>query len=322
MAVCPLSPVLTAGAATLPALERLAGDLDAPLRVGVRGRPGAGVRTVVRALQSAGTQVCAPDSDPELEVRVVVETFTAEDLSALSGGRPTVVVLNKADLIGFTGAGPMVAAFSRCVELRRRTGIPVVPLSALVALAALDPAGLDDCPIDGCLIDGGLLDPLRELAEGPARLSARVRGRLLTRLDLFGIATAVAALRDGADRIAVRAALRRASGMDAVCAEIDRAAAPVRYRRMRAVLTELTGMGAGPGGARLARFVAGDDVVLARMAAAAEVLAAAGMPIPRATDPLRMAIHWQRYSAGPVSELHRWCGLDLVRGALRLWDRR
>ena len=323
MVVCPLSPVLTAGAVTLasPALERLAGDLDAPLRVGVRGRPGAGVRTVVRALQAAGTTVCAPDSPPnaapELEVRVVVETFTAEDLSALSGGRPTVVVLNKADLIGFTGAGPMVAAVARCRELRRRTGLPAVPLSALVALAALDPAGLDDC-----LIDGGLLDPLRALAGGPARLSGPVRGRLLTRLDLFGIATAVTALRDGADRIAVRAALRRVSGVDAVCAEIDRAAAPVRYRRMRAVLTELTGMSAGPAGARLAQFVAGDDVVQARMAAAAEVLAAAGMPIPRAGDPLRMAIDWQRYSAGPVSELHRWCGLDLTRGALRLWDRR
>lgn len=318
MVVCPLSPVLTAGAATLasPALERLAGDLDAPLRIGVRGRPGAGVRTVVRALQAAGMTVCAPDSAPnvapELEVRVVVETFTAEDLAALSGGRPTVVVLNKADLIGFTGAGPMVAAVSRCRELRRRTGLPVVPLSALVALAALDPAGLDD----------GLIDPLRALAGGPAQLSAPVRGRLLTRLDLFGIATAVAALRDGADRIAVRAALRRVSGVDTICAEIDRAAAPVRYRRMRAVLTELTGMSAGPAGARLAQFLAGDDVVLARMAAAAEVLAAAGMPIPRAGDPLRMAIDWQRYSAGPVSELHRWCGLDLSRGALRLWDRR
>ena len=67
---------------------------------------------------------------------------------------------------------------------------------------------------------------------------------------------------------------------------------------------------------------AGDDVVLARMAAAAEVLGAAGMPVSRAADSLRMAIGWQRYAEGPVSELHRSCGLDLTRGALRLWDRR
>lgn len=314
MVICPLSPVLIAGAETLaaPALEQLAGDLDAPLRVGVRGRTGAGVRTVVRALQAAGMTVCAPELAPELEVRVVVETITAEDTSALSHGRPTVVVLNKADLIGFTGAGPMAVAVARCREVRRRTGVPAVPLSALVALAALDPAGLDD----------DLLDPLRALARGPAQLSARVRGRLLARLDLFGIANATAALRGGADRIAVRAALRRVSGVDEVCAEIDRAAAPVRYRRMTAVLTALTGMAAGAAGIRLAEFVAGDDVVLARMAAAAEVLAAAGMPVPRGADPLRMAIDWQRYAAGPVSELHRSCGLDLTRGALRLWDRR
>ena len=123
-------------------------------------------------------------------------------------------------------------------------------------------------------------------------------------------------------RAAVRTALRRVSGVDAVCAEIDRAAAPVRYRRIEAVLTELTGMAAGPGGARLAEFLAGDDVVLARMAAAAEVLGAAGMPVSRAADSLRMAVGWQRYAEGPVSELHRSCGLDLTRGALRLWDRR
>ena len=314
MVVCPLSAVLTAGAVMLasPALAQLAGDLDAPLRVGVRGRPGAGVRTVVRALQAAGMTVCAPGLAPELEVRVVVETVTAEDTAALSGGAPAVVVLNKADLIGFTGAGPMVGAVVRCRELRQRTGLPVAPMAALVAVAGLDPVGLDE----------DVLDPLRTLAAGPARLSARVRGRLLARLDLFGIANAVAALRNGADRAAVRTALRRVSGVDAVCAEIDRAAAPVRYRRIASVLTELTGMAAGPGGARLAEFLAGDDVVLARMAAAAEVLGAAGMPVSRAADSLRMAIGWQRYAEGPVSELHRSCGLDLTRGALRLWDRR
>ena len=161
-----------------------------------------------------------------------------------------------------------------------------------------------------------------EVAQSLSAFYAWVRGQLLARLDLFGIANAVAALRNGADRAAVRTALRRVSGVDAVCAEIDRAAAPVRYRRIESVLTELTGMAAGPGGARLAEFLAGDDVVLARMAAAAEVLGAAGMPVSRAADSLRMAIGWQRYAEGPVSELHRSCGLDLTRGALRLWDRR
>jgi hypothetical protein len=319
---CPLAAVLTTGAATLgePALARFAADLNAPVRVRVRGRPGTGVPSVVRVLRMAspitsGVTLCGPEgdpelSDPELEVRVIVEAFTAED------GRPDVAVLNKADLIGFAGAGPMTAAFTRCAELRRRSGVAVVPLSASAARAALDPAVLDD----------DLFGALRALAAGPARPAAAVRGRLLAELDLFGIANAVAALRAGADRTAVRSALRRVSGVDAVAVEIGRAAAPARYRRIDAVLAELAGLACGPGGARLAGFLAGDEVVLARMAAAAEVVRSAGMAVnarPRlSTDQLRAAIGWRRYAAGPVSALHRDCGADLARGALRLWDRR
>ena len=310
---CPLAAVLTTGAAMLgePALARCAAELNAPVRVRVRGRPGSGVRSVVRVLQlassiTAGVAVCGPDDESELEVRVIVEAFTAEDAT------PELAVLNKADLIGFTGAGPMAAAFTRCAELRRRTGLTVVPLSARAALAALEPAALDD----------DVFGALRAVAAGPARLEASLRARLLAELDLFGIANAVAALRAGADRTAVRTVLRRVSGVDAAVAEIDRAAAPARYRRIDAVLAGLAGLAAGPGGARLAGFLAGDEVVLARMAAAAEVVRHAGMAVASPADPLRAAIRWRRYAGGPVSALHRACGADLARGALRLWDRR
>ncbi|HPX36644.1 MAG TPA: hypothetical protein PLH92_06585 [Mycobacterium sp.] len=316
MVDCPLAAVLAAGAATLgePALTRLAADLDAPIRVRVCGRPGAGVPSVVRALQLACPEVavCSEDGDPELRIRVIVESFADED------GRPDVAVLNKADLIGFAGAGPMAAAVSRCAELRRRTGVPTVGLSAPVAVAALDPAVLDD----------ELFGALRVLAAGPARPDAAVRGRLLAELDLFGIANAVAALRAGADRTAVRTALRGVSGVDEVGAEIARAAAPARYRRIGVALAELTTLAAGPDGARLAGFLAGDEVVLARMAAAADVVRSAGLARVAGPDHLRAdqlctAIGWRRYADGPVSELHRACGADLARGSLRLWgDRR
>lgn len=291
-----------------PALAWLADDLTAPVRVRVRGRSGAGVSSVVRVLQLAcpGVAVCLEDDDPELEIRVVVESFAAED------GRPELAVLNKADLIGFAGAGPLTEAISRCEELRRRTGVQVVPLSAPAAMAALDPAVLDD----------ELFGALDALAAGPARVDGAVRGRLLVELDLFGIANAVAALRAGADRGAVRTALRRVSGVDEVCAEIDRAAAPARYRRIGLATAELTVLAAGPDGARLAGFLAGDEVVLARMAAAEEVLRSAGMSPASGADQLRAAIAWRRYADGPVSALHRACGADLARGALRLWDRR
>ena len=141
--------------------------------------------------------------------------------------------------------------------------------------------------------------------------------------DLSAIADAVGVVSRGADRTAVRAALRRASGVDEVRAAIDRAGAPIRYRRVEAALDELAGRALGPDGARLAVFLAGDDVVLSRMLAAAEVMRAAGMAVPSVpADPLAAAIRWRRYSDGPVSVLHRACAADLSRGALRLWDRR
>ena len=140
---------------------------------------------------------------------------------------------------------------------------------------------------------------------------------LLRLAEEFGVS------RPGADRTAVRIALRRASGVEAVRADLDRVAAPVRYRRVQAVLAELAGRCAGPDGARLAAFLAGDDVVLSRMIVAADVLRESGIAVPAVpADPLAAAIRWHRYAAGPVSELHRACGVDLARGALRLWVRR
>ncbi len=98
------------------------------------------------------------------------------------------------------------------------------------------------------------------------------------------------------------------------------AAAPVRYRRILAAWPSLTAMAAEPGGERLAGLLASDEVVLARMDVAAEVLRQAGMPVPLPlpAQRLRAAIGWQRYARGPVSELHASCAADLARGALRL----
>jgi hypothetical protein len=56
------------------------------------------------------------------------------------------------------------------------------------------------------------------------------------------------------------------------------------------------------------------------MAAAMEVAEASGLQVGPAGH-LPRALHWQRYSAGPVGDLHRACGADLARGSLRLWSR-
>ncbi len=66
-----------------------------------------------------------------------------------------------------------------------------------------------------------------------------------------------------------------------------------------------------------------DAAVLARMREAVRVLRAAGLEVDSADDRdshLRRAVRWQRYSRGPVSDLHRACATDVVRGSLRLWS--
>ena len=333
----PLAAVLAAGAGVLdePALSRLSADLSAPLRVGVCGRPGAGRAAVRRALRGAGLVVTAPGVAADVGVYVFTESLTPDDRAALADARlPTVAVLNKADLAGFRGDGPMAIAAARCRELQSSTGVPTRPLAALLAVAAGDPA----------VLDPELVAALQQLTEGsarvnPATVSPRIRRRLLAELDLFGIAIAVAAVSGGADPAALAALFRQLSGLNSVIAEIDRVGAPSRYRRLVDALAPLVGQSVGPRGARVAEFLAGDAVVLARRAAAADVLTAAGeipageIPageIPAGEIPddsgepdaaLRRAIFLQRYARGPVAVLHRACGTDIVRGELRLWRR-
>jgi hypothetical protein len=260
--------------------------------------------------------IADPQARVDLDIYVLAETLKAEDRRALAESpRPVVAVLNKADLAGFGGEGPVAAATARCRQLRDLTGVPFYPLAGLAAVAG----------VDSTVVDVELVDGLRALTTDPAdlgstdrftatahRLPQAIRQRLLTQLDLFGIAHGVLALRDGADRAGVAAALRRASAVDGLLAGIETAAAPVRYRRLTEAAAEFPAAGEM------------DQQVAARMAAAIEVVRAAGMTVDdgvTATAHLRRAITWQRYSRGPVSRLHRCCGADIARGSLRLWER-
>ena len=309
MVDCLIPASLLGGLRSLDA--NLSDSLRAPLLVGVGGRPGSGCNTVRRALRGAGRALAGPGESADVDVYVFVETLNADDRAALASAvRPTVAVLNKADLAGFRGSGPMAVAAERCRELERSTAVPTRPLSALLAVAGTDPA----------VLDATLVEAVRTLATSPAAVSDGMRRRLATDLDLFGTACAVSAVRSGACRDDVAAVLRSASGLGELCAEIDRAAAPVRYRRLIDALSAL-----GSEDPRAAQTWTADDVVLARMAAAAGVVRAAGAPDPECTtrsDHLRQAVHWQRYAGGPVSALHRACATDIARGALRLWARR
>jgi len=308
-----------------PRLAALARRVGAPATVAVHGRHGVGVSTVTEVLTAAGVRVRDADiADADIDVRVVAEVVKPEDLAALRTGRPTLTVLNKADLAGFGAGGPIEAARARCADLAATTGTAVSPLVALLAMASLDPG----------VLDGAVLESVRVLVAEPADLSSpdafvggthrlprAARQRLAERLDLFGIAHAVLALRAAPDIDAdeMRGLLRRASCADEVCARIDGLAAEVHYRRMLAAITELEGMAGRH--AAVDAFLTSDRTAGARMQAAAAVLGGAGIAVDTGSGAqahLRRAVRWQRYGAGPVTALHRACGADIARGSLRL----
>ncbi|WP_232374927.1 hypothetical protein [Mycolicibacterium mengxianglii] len=307
------------------ARQRLADALaDTPLRVAVHGLPGVGTSTVAAALTALGrfevlgAGVCGSGPRrPDVTVRVVAEVPRPEDRqAAVDAAGPVLMVLTKADTCALGPGGPVATARRRCAEWT----VPAEPLVGLLAVAALD-AGVLDAP---------LLDAVRVLAVqpadlrtaetfvgGPHQLPAPVRLRLVDALDVFGIAHAVIAVRQHRD---VHAALREASGVDAVAGRIAALGAEARYRRLTGVVAELSAGAVGD--AALAELLTTDEVLLGRMAAASRVLRAAGVQIGPATgaeEHLREALRWRRYGDGPVTLLHRACAADVSRGSLRLW---
>lgn len=284
----------------------IAQRLGAPLRIVVSGRRGVGRRTVARALHRAGFDVTPSPAAADLRVHLVAEVVKPEDRDVIEPARGRVLtVWNKADLTG------------------KPAGVPAEPMVGLLAVAVLD----------GLLDDAGW-DALRVLAARPADLSSpdgflagahplpvETRRRLLDTLDLVGITAALGGVRRGASLAQVRALLRRLSRVDAVIHQICSAGAEVHYRRLLSAVAELEALAVTD--RRAAQFLARDDTVTARMAAAAAVVQAAGLPVERCrnrAEQLRRAVRWQRYGRGPVSAVHRACAADIARASLRRWS--
>jgi hypothetical protein len=306
-----------------PRFARIIDRIAAPLRVAVLGRDGVGRGTVAAALTASGVAVVSDPATADVHVVVIAEALKPEDRARLvAADRPTVAVLNKADLAGLGDGGPLPRAHRRAAACRSLTGVPTVPMVALLATAALD----DE-----------LTSALRALVTEPADLTStdafartghsvrpELRQRLLATLDRFGIACAVLTLAEGADDATVSTALRRASQVDRVVAHIEAAGAAVRYRRLQSAITELRALAVESDDERLTEFLSTDQTVLVVMAAAVDVVEAAGVEVDRGDDTaahVRRAVHWRRYSRGPVSALHRSCGADIARGSLRLLGR-
>ena len=290
-----------------------------PLTVAVRGRRGVGVRTVSAALAGRGISVVDDADGYDVAVLVITEVAKPEDLAALAdlhgAGTPVVVVLNKADLAGSGPGGPMATAHRRAAELRQLTGVPVVPMAAL--LAAATPTAGDMAALRALATEPGDLSSADAFVSRPHRVAREVRAGLLAAFDRFGIAHAVVAVDGGADVDVVTERLRGLSEVDRVLAALDAVSAPLRYHRVRRALAELRAVG----GEAVGEFLAADETVVAVMAAAVDVVAAAGLTVDPGSDAgahLRRARYWQRYSRGPVNALHRSCGADIARGSLRL----
>jgi hypothetical protein len=301
-----------------PRLQPVIARLSAPLCIAVLGRDGVGRATAAAALTASGMAVTADAAAADVHVVVIAEALKPEDRALLAAApRPVVTVLNKADLSGAGAGGPLLHSHRRAADYRAATGVPTVPMIALLANPALDDELFGALRV--LVAEPADLTSTDAFVCAPHPLSTQLRRRLLATLDRFGIASAVLALAEGADDATVPAVLRRTSLVDRVVEHVEAAGASVRYRRLKAAVTELRCLAVQSDD--LARFLSTDAAVLAMMSAAVDVVEAAGVAVDRGDDAaahLRRAVHWRRYSRGPVSVLHRSCGADIARGSLRL----
>ena len=278
-------------------LTAIAQRAAAPLRVAVQGRRGVGCSVVARALHG----IDAGDTDPDVVVYVIAEVVKPEDVQAVQAEqRPVLAVLNKADVTGFGGDGPMALARARCEHFSALLGVPVQPMIGLLAVAAQEE-----------VLDRSSWAPWATL--GP-----------------FGAAVAAAAVRQGKTSAQVRALLWRISGVDAVLDQVAAVGAEARYRRVLDAVAELEALAVSKAvskavsGGEIAWFLALDDTVIARMAAAVDLAECAGLQVEPCRDAagyLSRALRWRRYSREQAGSVHRACGADIVRGSLRLWSR-
>lgn len=302
----------------------LAQRVAAPISVAVTGRPGVGTATVADALRSVGVAVCDGSATADVVVVVIAEVIKPEDLAAVAAAPgPAVVVLNKADLCGFGRGGPMAVAEARAERFRRLAGVRTVPMIAHLAVATVDAESLAALAIMSQ--EPADLSSVDRFVDSDHLLPRAVRDQLLQTLDVFGIAHAVVTSRTHGESVAARlpALLRRLSRVDVVAEHVTAAAAEVLYRRGREAMAELERLAVGDD--RVARFLSSDDVVIARMAAAVDVVQAAGLTVDTDDDAgshVRRAVRWRNYSRGPVSMTHHDCGTDIARGSLRLLARK
>ncbi|MGP4055126.1 hypothetical protein ACTWP6_09960 [Mycobacterium sp. 4D054] len=305
-----------------PRLRAVPERLRDPLRVAVRGRSGVGCGSVARALAASGVPVVTAVDAADAQVIVVAEVLKPEDRALLTAPVPTVIVLNKADLAGRVVGGPLAAATACAARISGTAGVAVVPMIALLARPELD--GRDVAALRTLAATPADMTSTDAFVDAEHPVPAEVRRRLLARLDRFGLAHAVLSCAEGADAATVNRALRDLSQVGRVVAAVDAMTAEVTYRRVCAAVDDLHRVAAETRDDGLAGFLAGDDAVIAVMAAAVDAMEATGLRVDRGDSPdahERRAVYWHRYAGGPVTGHHGRCAAAIARGSLRLLSR-
>lgn len=252
-----------------------------------------------------------PVLDGDVLVHVVAGGAQPADVEVVSSASALVVVLAKADTVDDV---PSVLA-----RLTHVLGVPVLPLSGIIANTVLvgEPASFDGVrDALESISDDVLLTPERfESAE--CSMSMQQRRDLVDRIEMLGVRTVVAALREDRDRSAtrLRRALAEVSGLTPVIDAVRSTIGGVRVDREGVLLHRLTELcfEFPTASDALEEYLASDEAVLAIMRSA---LRASGES-ESSGPPLDAALAWHRRAlSGDPSR--RRAALAISRGYLRM----
>ena len=294
--------------------RRIAG----PLRVAVRGRDGVGRGTVATALAEQRCRVVQPTHGRRCARRGRRRGAQARGPWRCSGGdRPIAGACSTRRTWPVSEqAARSRGADRRAADYRALTGVPTVPMVGLLAAATLD----DE-----------LVAALRMLSRRARRpdVHRRVRGRAAQPAPRCP-ATAAGHPRPVRHRprrsgaaTKVRTPMRClrccvGSARSTACvAQLDAAAPRSATGGCARRWSNCDSLAVQSGDERWPSSC-GDDAVIGVMAAAVDVVRggrADGRPRRRRRPHIcDRAMHWHRYSRGPVNALHRSCGADIAAG--------
>lgn len=319
-----------------------------PVRIQVTGRAGAGKSTLLRALALMSAEETMPvdapgQADPVLDadllVYVLASALQPGDRAVLSRLPPerTLVVLNMADAVGSRWADAVVAADQCACELGMATLPVVAELAVRTRSGTPDEGDLAILRRHAANTDPSFTLSAELFAAADFGPDVADRAAVLDHWGLFGVATALAALRSDPDLgpQQVRQVLHAVSGIDPVHTLLHRRYEQMGARRGGELLDELARIaaragGIGAGGSRdlIEDYLSGDEALWlglrAGLACPQVVHLAAGYPSPYpadADDAVDRAQRWRAVVSSDMPAAARRAALRVHNGYVRLFER-